>query len=153
MLRNGFGEMNLHRIWLTVFPENLRGRRYYHPTGSIITVEDGQHVGSGEVLARIPQESSKTRDITGGLPRVAELFEARSPKDKGTLAEITGTVSFGLVSIPVDLVPAVREGRVALRMLDKDGTPLSRRYYCPNENREVHPEHIMRGYEEVQSES
>ena len=49
----------------------------------------------GEVLARIPQETSKTRDITGGLPRVAELFEARSPKDAGVLAEVTGTVSFG----------------------------------------------------------
>jgi DNA-directed RNA polymerase subunit beta' len=63
--------------------------------GSIITVEDGQHVGVGDVLARIPQESSKTRDITGGLPRVAELFEARSPKDAGMLAEVTGTASFG----------------------------------------------------------
>jgi DNA-directed RNA polymerase subunit beta' len=58
-------------------------------------VRDGQEVGVGEVLARIPQESSKTRDITGGLPRVAELFEARSPKDAGMLAEVTGTVSFG----------------------------------------------------------
>jgi DNA-directed RNA polymerase subunit beta' len=64
-------------------------------TGSIITVEDGQLVGVGDVLARIPQESSKTRDITGGLPRVAELFEARVPKDAGMLAEVTGTVSFG----------------------------------------------------------
>jgi DNA-directed RNA polymerase subunit beta' len=63
--------------------------------GCIITVKDGQDVGVGEVLARIPQESSKTRDITGGLPRVAELFEARSPKDAGMLAEITGTLSFG----------------------------------------------------------
>ena len=63
--------------------------------GAIITVKDGQEVGVGEVLARIPQESSKTRDITGGLPRVAELFEARSPKDAGMLAEVTGTVSFG----------------------------------------------------------
>ncbi|MDA8416985.1 MAG: DNA-directed RNA polymerase subunit beta' [Betaproteobacteria bacterium] len=63
--------------------------------GAIITVKNGQQVGVGEVLARIPQESSKTRDITGGLPRVAELFEARSPKDAGLLAEITGTVSFG----------------------------------------------------------
>ena len=62
---------------------------------SIITVKDGQQVQVGEVLARIPQETSKTRDITGGLPRVAELFEARSPKDAGMLAEITGTVSFG----------------------------------------------------------
>ncbi len=63
--------------------------------GSIITVKDGQTVSVGEILARIPQESVKTRDITGGLPRVAELFEARSPKDAGMLAEITGTVSFG----------------------------------------------------------
>jgi DNA-directed RNA polymerase subunit beta' len=63
--------------------------------GSIITVKNGQTVSVGEVLARIPQESVKTRDITGGLPRVAELFEARSPKDAGMLAEITGTVSFG----------------------------------------------------------
>jgi DNA-directed RNA polymerase subunit beta' len=63
--------------------------------GSIITVKDGQMAAVGDVLARIPQESAKTRDITGGLPRVAELFEARAPKDAGTLAEITGTVSFG----------------------------------------------------------
>jgi DNA-directed RNA polymerase subunit beta' len=63
--------------------------------GSIITVKDGQEVNVGDVLARIPQETSKTRDITGGLPRVAELFEARSPKDAGVLAEVTGTVSFG----------------------------------------------------------
>jgi DNA-directed RNA polymerase subunit beta' len=63
--------------------------------GCIITVKDGQEVGVGEVIARIPQESSKTRDITGGLPRVAELFEARSPKDAGMLAEATGTISFG----------------------------------------------------------
>jgi DNA-directed RNA polymerase subunit beta' len=63
--------------------------------GSIITVKDGQDVAVGDVLARIPQETSKTRDITGGLPRVAELFEARSPKDAGVLAEVTGTVSFG----------------------------------------------------------
>ncbi|MBK9606696.1 MAG: DNA-directed RNA polymerase subunit beta' [Betaproteobacteria bacterium] len=63
--------------------------------GSIITVKDGQQVAVGEILARIPQETSKTRDITGGLPRVAELFEARAPKDAGTLAEVTGTVSFG----------------------------------------------------------
>jgi DNA-directed RNA polymerase subunit beta' len=62
---------------------------------SIITVKDGQQVGVGEVMARIPQESAKTKDITGGLPRVAELFEARSPKDAGMLADVTGTVSFG----------------------------------------------------------
>ena len=65
------------------------------PVGAVITIREGQEVGKGDVLARIPQASSKTRDITGGLPRVAELFEARVPKDAGMLAEITGTVSFG----------------------------------------------------------
>ena len=65
------------------------------PVGSLIQIRDGQDLAPGEVLARIPMEGQKTRDITGGLPRVAELFEARSPKDVGTLAEITGTVSFG----------------------------------------------------------
>ncbi|HZZ91801.1 MAG TPA: DNA-directed RNA polymerase subunit beta', partial [Usitatibacter sp.] len=68
---------------------------YTFQIGAIITVKNGQQVAVGDVLARIPQESSKTRDITGGLPRVAELFEARSPKDAGLLAEVTGTVSFG----------------------------------------------------------
>ncbi|MCA3178956.1 MAG: DNA-directed RNA polymerase subunit beta' [Burkholderiaceae bacterium] len=65
------------------------------PVGALITVRDGQTVAVGEVLARIPQESQKNRDITGGLPRVAELFEARAPKDAGMLADVTGTVSFG----------------------------------------------------------
>ena len=68
---------------------------YTFQVHSIITVKDGQDVQIGEVLARIPQESAKTKDITGGLPRVAELFEARSPKDSSVLAEVTGTVSFG----------------------------------------------------------
>ena len=65
------------------------------PVGALVLVRDGQSIGRGEVLARIPVESQKTRDITGGLPRVAELFEARSPKDAGMLAEVTGTVTFG----------------------------------------------------------
>ena len=68
---------------------------YTFQIGAIITVKNGQQASIGEVLARIPQESSKTRDITGGLPRVAELFEARSPKDAGLLAEATGVISFG----------------------------------------------------------
>ena len=68
---------------------------YYLPAGAIVSLEDGSRVGVGDVVARIPQESSKTRDITGGLPRVADLFEARKPKDTFLLAEITGTVSFG----------------------------------------------------------
>ena len=65
------------------------------PVGALIVARDGQALAVGEVLARIPTESQKTRDITGGLPRVAELFEARSPKDAGMLAEVTGTVTFG----------------------------------------------------------
>ncbi|MET0050190.1 MAG: DNA-directed RNA polymerase subunit beta', partial [Candidatus Thiodiazotropha sp.] len=68
---------------------------YYLPANAVVNVQDGADVGVGDVLARIPQESSKTRDITGGLPRVADLFEARKPKDPAILAEATGTVSFG----------------------------------------------------------
>ena len=68
---------------------------YYLPVGSIISVEDKSQVGIGDVIARIPQETSKTRDITGGLPRVADLFEARKPKEPAILAEISGLVSFG----------------------------------------------------------
>ena len=69
--------------------------QYFLPGGAIVRVGDGSQVGIGDVLARIPQESSKTRDITGGLPRVADLFEARKPKDPALMAEISGTISFG----------------------------------------------------------
>jgi DNA-directed RNA polymerase subunit beta' len=79
--------------------------------GALIQVRDGQDVGPGEVLARIPVEGQKTRDITGGLPRVAELFEARSPKDKGILAEMTGTISFGKET----------KGKVRLQITDPEG--------------------------------
>jgi DNA-directed RNA polymerase subunit beta' len=79
--------------------------------GALIQVRDGQDVGPGEVLARIPVEGQKTRDITGGLPRVAELFEARSPKDKGVLAEMTGTVSFGKET----------KGKIRLQITDPEG--------------------------------
>ena len=68
---------------------------YALPDGAIISMADGDEVSVGDVIARIPQESSKTRDITGGLPRVADLFEARKPKDPAIMAEHTGTVSFG----------------------------------------------------------
>ncbi len=68
---------------------------YALPVGAIISMSDGAKVSVGDVIARIPQESSKTRDITGGLPRVADLFEARKPKDPAIMAEHTGTVSFG----------------------------------------------------------
>jgi len=68
---------------------------YFLPPLAIVSLEDGAKVSAGDVIARIPQEGSKTRDITGGLPRVADLFEARKPKEPAILAEITGTVSFG----------------------------------------------------------
>nr|PZN79843.1 MAG: DNA-directed RNA polymerase subunit beta' [Pseudomonadota bacterium] len=68
---------------------------YTLPPGALVSLEDGAKVSVGDVIARIPQESSKTRDITGGLPRVADLFEARKPKDPAILAEKSGTVSFG----------------------------------------------------------
>jgi len=68
---------------------------YFLPAKAIVGVEDGHQVNIGDVIARIPQEGSKTRDITGGLPRVADLFEARKPKEPAILAEISGTVSFG----------------------------------------------------------
>lgn len=69
--------------------------QYFLPADAIINFEDGAVVKVGDVLARIPQETSKTRDITGGLPRVADLFEARRPKDSAVLAEISGIISFG----------------------------------------------------------
>lgn len=69
--------------------------QYYLPVDAIINFEDGGHVGVGDVIARIPQERSKTRDITGGLPRVADLFEARKPKDSAVMAEISGIINFG----------------------------------------------------------
>jgi DNA-directed RNA polymerase subunit beta' len=81
------------------------------PVGSLIQIRDGQDLAPGEVMARIPVEGQKTRDITGGLPRVAELFEARTPKDKGTLAEMTGTVSFGKET----------KGKVRLQITDPEG--------------------------------
>ncbi len=85
--------------------------RYYMPPGAIVMVEDGRKVAIGDVLARIPQESSKTRDITGGLPRVAELFEARKPKDPAVLAGNSGVVSFGKET----------KGKQRLVISDKDG--------------------------------
>ena len=68
---------------------------YFLTNGSIVNIEDGSEIGVGDIVARIPQEGSKTRDITGGLPRVADLFEARRPKDAAIMAEISGVVSFG----------------------------------------------------------
>ncbi|MGD8423898.1 MAG: DNA-directed RNA polymerase subunit beta', partial [Gammaproteobacteria bacterium] len=84
---------------------------YALPVGAVVTMTDGSKVGVGDVLARIPQESSKTRDITGGLPRVADLFEARKPKEFAILAEHSGTVSFGKET----------KGKRRLIITDEDG--------------------------------
>ena len=84
---------------------------HYLPAATIIQIEDGAEVDVGDVIARIPQESSKTRDITGGLPRVADLFEARKPKETAILAEMTGTIDFGKET----------KGKQRLVIVGKDG--------------------------------
>ncbi|MEO1082574.1 MAG: DNA-directed RNA polymerase subunit beta' [Pseudomonadota bacterium] len=87
---------------------------YFLPAQALVGLEDGARVEAGDVLARIPQEGSKTRDITGGLPRVADLFEARKPKEPAILAEISGTVSFGKET----------KGKRRLVITPTDGKPL-----------------------------
>src|SRR5262249_18325118 len=85
--------------------------QYYMSVDAILSVENGQHVNAGDVLARIPRESSKPRDITGGLPRVAELFEARKPKDHAIIAENSGRVEFGKVYKSKRRIIVVPEGK------------------------------------------
>jgi DNA-directed RNA polymerase subunit beta' len=87
---------------------------YLLPSKAILSLSDGDDIGVGDIIARIPQEGSKTRDITGGLPRVADLFEARKPKEPSLLAEISGTVSFGKET----------KGKVRLVITPVDGKPL-----------------------------
>ncbi len=76
-------------------PSGKGEARYLLPVGAILVVNEGDHVEAGQILAKIPRETTKTKDITGGLPRVAELFEVRKPKDKAIISEIDGVVSFG----------------------------------------------------------
>jgi len=85
---------------------------YFLPGGAIVGIEDGSRVAVGDVVARIPQESSKTRDITGGLPRVADLFEARKPKEPAIMAEISGTISYGKEA----------KSKQTITITDNDGT-------------------------------
>jgi DNA-directed RNA polymerase subunit beta' len=128
-----------------ILPNGLEAR-YFMSVDAILSVENGGHVKAGDVLARIPRESSKTRDITGGLPRVAELFEARKPKDHAIISEIEGRVEFGkdyknkrrIVVVPEDasaeskeyLIPkgkhiSVQEGDYVVRGdLLMDGNPV-----------------------------
>jgi DNA-directed RNA polymerase subunit beta' len=87
---------------------------YMLPAKAVLNLNDGDKIGIGDVIARIPQEGSKTRDITGGLPRVADLFEARKPKEPAILAEVSGTVSFGKET----------KGKMRLIITPTDGQPL-----------------------------
>jgi DNA-directed RNA polymerase subunit beta' len=94
---------------------------YYVSTDTILSVENGQEVKAGDIIARIPRETSKTRDITGGLPRVAELFEARRPKDFAIISEVDGQVEFGK--------DYKSKRRIIVKPLDKSEEP--REYLIP----------------------
>ena len=78
-----------------MLPNDRGEASYILPVGAVITVQEGDKVAPGESLAKVSREASRTKDITGGLPRVAELFEARKPKDVATVSEVDGIVSFG----------------------------------------------------------
>jgi DNA-directed RNA polymerase subunit beta' len=101
---------------VVTLPNGLEAR-YFMSVDAILSVDNGAHVKAGDVLARIPREGTKTRDITGGLPRVAELFEARKPKDFAIISEIAGRVEFGkdyktkrrIVVVPEDASEEPRE--------------------------------------------
>jgi DNA-directed RNA polymerase subunit beta' len=100
--------------------------RYLLPVGSNIVVQDGEAIHPGEALAKIPRDTTKVQDITGGLPRVAELFEARKPKDHAIITEIDGIVSFGK--------DTKGKRKIVITPLDLDGSPLSdqaREYLIP----------------------
>jgi DNA-directed RNA polymerase subunit beta' len=91
-------EKKLHphiEIWQDVGGKEKRVRDFVIPVGAVLTVDDGDRIAAGTIMAKISREAYKSRDITGGLPRVAELFEARKPKDPATISEIDGVVRFG----------------------------------------------------------
>ncbi|WP_262689427.1 DNA-directed RNA polymerase subunit beta' [Kordiimonas aestuarii] len=90
--------------------------RYFLSVDAILSVEDGKRVSAGDVIARIPREAAKTKDITGGLPRVAELFEARRPKDHAVIADIDGIVEFGR--------DYKNKRRITIRPRDDEGEPV-----------------------------
>src|SRR5438552_3573757 len=103
--------------------------RYTLAVDAIISVDPGAHVQAGDVIARIPTESAKTRDITGGLPRVAELFEARKPKDAAIIAEASGTIRFGR--------DYKNKRRISIEPMDKNEEP--REYLIPK-GKHIHVE-------------
>jgi len=97
-------------------PNSTLDARYLLPVGANIVVQDGDQLEAGDILAKIPRETTKTQDITGGLPRVAELFEARKPKDHAIIAEVDGEVSFGK--------DTKGKRKVVITPFDPDGAPL-----------------------------
>jgi DNA-directed RNA polymerase subunit beta' len=106
-------EKKLHphiEIWETKGGKEKRLRDFVIPVGAQLTVDDGKKITAGTILAKISREAYKTRDITGGLPRVAELFEARRPKDPATISEIDGEVRFG----------DIKRGKREIRVVPKD---------------------------------
>ncbi|WP_206453989.1 DNA-directed RNA polymerase subunit beta' [Aurantimonas marina] len=105
--------------------------RYFQSVDAILSVEPGATVKAGDVLSRIPMESAKTKDITGGLPRVAELFEARKPKDNAVIAEIDGTVKFGR--------DYKNKRRIIIEPHEEDGEPME--YLIPKGK----PFHLQEG--------
>lgn len=102
-----------------IVPNSTSPARYILPVGAHIVVNEGDMVHAGDVIAKIPRETTKTKDITGGLPRVAELFEARRPKESAIVSEINGVVSFGKMS----------KGRREIIVTPERGEP--RRYIIP----------------------
>jgi len=110
---------------LSIKDDSKTVARYLLPVGAHILVERGHEVQPGDILAKIPRETTKTKDITGGLPRVAELFEARKPKEQAVISEIDGFVEFG------GFVKGMRKVIVRSEVKDESGQPIMKEYNIP----------------------
>ncbi|MCC2657451.1 MAG: rpoC [Panacagrimonas sp.] len=117
------------------FPGTDIPAEYSLPPKAVISVEDEAEVKVGDVIARIPQESSKTRDITGGLPRVADLFEARKPKEPAVLAEASGTIKFGTAT----------KGKQRIKIVEADGNEVETLVHKWVQIRVFEGEHVEKG--------
>ncbi len=117
------------------FPGTDIPAQYSLPPKAVISVEDEAEVKVGDVIARIPQESSKTRDITGGLPRVADLFEARKPKEPAVLAEASGTIKFGTAT----------KGKQRIKIVEPDGNEVETLVHKWVQIRVFEGEHVEKG--------
>ena len=104
--------------------------RYYLVPDTVLSVKDGQKISAGDVLARLPKETSKTKDITGGLPRITELLEARNPSNPAVVTEIDGVVTFGKIMQFFDcFLPSKLDLRCDCKLLKSDARTLS---FCKN---------------------